>query len=461
MQRRRSRIKLRHVTTRNWLTGLLVLTLATGCHGGEPTEEEERERDLLGFLGDFAVTASVKPDPTGSRRFGVTVEQVDDSTAANAMWMITIDSGNLVSPTEKCQWIDAQNARCFSATQFPLEEIEFSVDATGPVVVRVNVPTVRDIDGTTTTIDPNPANNTTTLTLPAFQFDTIPPTLSSNIDPAPNLAGWNRGPVNVSWQSEDPTPSSGTPSQPAPTVIASEGASQIVNARSCDPAGNCAVGTATVSIDSSPPMITVTGNAGSYLPTQTVTISCSTTDALSGVATQNCPTISAVAASFGPGPHSFAATAQDKAGNVATQQFTFMVAETGPLVSPTSCSVEFVSAKNNGDTFAAKIQVTNNGPALPRWHLTWTYRAGESVTGVTLNATTAQGTNALLFTNGPGVDLYGSGANATFRAGNRLQTPIWIKGTWNASSKKATPPNQFALNGKPCTVDVHGSSYDK
>ena len=166
MHRRRSRIKLRHVTTRNWLTGLLVLTLATGCHDGEPTEEEERERTLQGSLGDFAVTAAAKPEINGSRRFGVTVEQVDDSTASDATWTVSIDSGNLAFSSETCEWIDAQNAQCYSATQFPLEEIEFGVDATGPVVVRVNVPTVRDIDGIMTTIDPNPANNTTTLTLP-------------------------------------------------------------------------------------------------------------------------------------------------------------------------------------------------------------------------------------------------------------------------------------------------------
>jgi hypothetical protein len=58
---------------------------------------------------------------------------------------------------------------------------------------------------------------------------------------------------------------------------------------------------------------------------QTVSITCSASDALSGVATSTCKAITGPAYSFGPGSHTFSATAIDKAGNVGSGSASFVV----------------------------------------------------------------------------------------------------------------------------------------
>jgi hypothetical protein len=120
--------------------------------------------------------------------------------------------------------------------------------------------------------------------------------------PLANSAGWFRSPVSIDWNSIDPEPSTGAPTKPAPTTVTTEGKDQVVTSgNSCDPVGNCATGTVMVSIDSTPPTISVAGNTGTYASTDVVAITCTATDALSGIASQTCPTLSGVASSFGVG----------------------------------------------------------------------------------------------------------------------------------------------------------------
>jgi probable HAF family extracellular repeat protein len=88
-------------------------------------------------------------------------------------------------------------------------------------------------------------------------------------------------------------------------------------------------GTATA-VDQTPPAILVTG-ATSYTVDQTVTLTCSATDA-SGIKATNCPRlVSGPAQSFPLGATTVTATATDNAGNSATRAATFTV-----RVTPTS-----------------------------------------------------------------------------------------------------------------------------
>lgn len=80
--------------------------------------------------------------------------------------------------------------------------------------------------------------------------------------------------------------------------------------------------------DTSPPTITFTGNAGTYTVDQTINITCSATDAGSGVAQSTCPGASGPAYTFAPGSHTLTATATDNAGNTATATATFTVVVT-------------------------------------------------------------------------------------------------------------------------------------
>ena len=120
-------------------------------------------------------------------------------------------------------------------------------------------------------------------------IDDQPPVVTGSADRAPNADGWYKAPVTITWTSVDPAPSSGTPTTPSPTTISAEGANQTVTSgKSCDPAGNCATGSVTgINLDMTPPTVSLTGVTDSTVYTGGAAPSptCSTSDSLSGVAT--------------------------------------------------------------------------------------------------------------------------------------------------------------------------------
>lgn len=117
--------------------------------------------------------------------------------------------------------------------------------------------------------------------------DVTPPAVTGVPDRAPNGQGWYKANVTIDWQSVDPTPSAGTPTDPPDTIAGVEGQNHLyTSAQSCDPGNNCATGTLTLSIDKTPPSIsaslpTPNGN-GWYDRDVLVAFSCG--DALSGLA---------------------------------------------------------------------------------------------------------------------------------------------------------------------------------
>lgn len=77
--------------------------------------------------------------------------------------------------------------------------------------------------------------------------------------------------------------------------------------------------------DTTPPVITYSGNAGTYTVDQQVNITCTVSDPDSAVASTTCHDIVGPAYSFNLGVNSFSATATDPAGNVGSATVTFMV----------------------------------------------------------------------------------------------------------------------------------------
>src|SRR5204863_81342 len=70
-----------------------------------------------------------------------------------------------------------------------------------------------------------------------------------------------------------------------------------------------------ISIDKTKPVISYTGNAGTYAADEFVHISCLAADGLSDVASTTCSDIDGPAYTFGLGTHPFSAMAIDNAGN--------------------------------------------------------------------------------------------------------------------------------------------------
>jgi hypothetical protein len=169
------------------------------------------------------------------------------------------------------------------------------------------------------------STNTATVTI-----DATPPTISGVASPAANANGWNNTNVTVTFTCADA--SSGVASCPAATTLSTEGASQSVTGTATDKAGNSTQTTVSgINIDKTSPTVTYSGNAGTYTAAQTVAISCTAADALSGIASTTCANISGLASSFGAGTHSYSATATDRAGNTGSGSTSFTVSASSSI----------------------------------------------------------------------------------------------------------------------------------
>lgn len=149
--------------------------------------------------------------------------------------------------------------------------------------------------------------------------DSTPPVVSFTTDPAgPSASGWYGSDVTIHWSATDPTPSSGGPTQPTDTVANLEGTQTYSSSASCDTAGNCGFGTATLSIDKSDPQITAPADESSFTSGTIPTYSCS--DAYSGIATCDATAIDGAV-----GSHTFTVTATDNVGRVSQRTVAYTI----------------------------------------------------------------------------------------------------------------------------------------
>lgn len=81
-------------------------------------------------------------------------------------------------------------------------------------------------------------------------------------------------------------------------------------------------------LDLAAPVVTYSGNTGTYLLDEDVAIECAATDAQSGVATSTCDAITGPAWSFGVGEHRYEASATDAVGNIGRASTSFTVVAT-------------------------------------------------------------------------------------------------------------------------------------
>jgi hypothetical protein len=139
--------------------------------------------------------------------------------------------------------------------------------------------------------------------------------------PAANSAGWNNGPVNVTFACADLGPvQSGVADCTGGSAgfeVVAEGAGQFVSGIATDRAGNtsAAVVESGINIDLTPPTAPVVNLSGSYQVGAVPASSCTTSDALSGVA--SCVVAVTPPSTAPVGLFTYVATATDVAGNVS------------------------------------------------------------------------------------------------------------------------------------------------
>ena len=171
------------------------------------------------------------------------------------------------------------------------------------------------------------AGNVSTDTVTGIDIDNTAPAITRTGRTPANAAGWNREPVTVTWSCSDAL--SGPESTVDSVTVSTEGAGQSAIGRCADLAGNSASDTVgEINIDTTPPVVSWTGGAQVYDLLETVELTCTATDALSGIATTTCRDVSAPAWSFGPGPASLTATAADRAANTTSATASFAVTAT-------------------------------------------------------------------------------------------------------------------------------------
>src|SRR5579872_3594194 len=127
--------------------------------------------------------------------------------------------------------------------------------------------------------------------IPPAPTDTTPPVDAPVVTPAANGNGWNNSDVTVNWHWTD----SGSGIDPAHCVQSSTSAGEgaLTLSSTCqDLAGNSASDSVTVNVDKTAPVVSYSGNAGTYSLTQSVSITCSASDALSGVVSNTCANVS-------------------------------------------------------------------------------------------------------------------------------------------------------------------------
>lgn len=188
------------------------------------------------------------------------------------------------------------------------------------------------------------------------QIDATPPAINGSRSPAANNYGWNNTDVTVSFVCSDPASGSGLASCTSPTTLSTEGAGQSVTGTAKDAAGNSATAKVSgINIDKTPPTVTYAGNAETYTVDQTVNITCSASDSLSGIASDTCQDANGPAYSFSAGANTLTASATDKAGNTATGSAVFTV----QVTSDSLCALtrQFDTGANDGRSLCAKLLV--------------------------------------------------------------------------------------------------------
>jgi hypothetical protein len=206
-------------------------------------------------------------------------------------------------------------------------------------------------------------------------LDHAPPVTT---DDAP--AGWHNAPVAVHLTATDPDSGiaathytvDGGPVQTGSVVTIgapgdhSNDGTHVISYWSVDNAGNVeAPHTATVMIDTAPPVVAFAGNAGTYDVSQTVAITCSVSSTLAPIVSSTCPSVNAPAYTFTIGSNTLTASATDAAGNTVTATATFTVTVDGASL----CVLvrQFDTKPNNGNDLCNYLrQIARTAPSQGR-----------------------------------------------------------------------------------------------
>ena len=234
--------------------------------------------------------------------------------------------------------------------------------------------------------------------------DTVPPTITALVNPVPNAQGWNKSDVTVTFSCFDAD--SGIAACPSPVSITTEGENQSVSGTAIDQAGNTATTSVTVNLDKNAPTVDVTSPAnGEVVNTDTVDISGSVSEALSGIETVSCNGVAAgiSGTTFScnvpivEGANDVVVVAADRAGNSTTTTLTLgrVLGAEILITSPSNLSavdLDLITVSGTIDDPAAAVVVNGTAATVSGGTFTATDIAlHEGVNLVSASATDALG----------------------------------------------------------------------
>ena len=226
-------------------------------------------------------------------------------------------------------------------------------------------------------VDDN-AGNTATTTM-SLNVDKTPPSITANTTPTANAGGWYRGSVSVRFTCEDAL--SGIDRCPADINVDGNNTTYIFERTAWDLAGNTAATTLTLNVDTSAPTIAVSAPTNNSSTTkQTVSVTGTVADD-NGVVrvTVNGVTAALVGNTFtadialSEGINTIAVTAEDVAGNTATQAVTTtlltvpndnvapVVAVTYPIERSTISGSVVARAEASDNVAVTRVALSLNG----------------------------------------------------------------------------------------------------
>ncbi|HKS30572.1 MAG TPA: hypothetical protein VJS44_22290 [Pyrinomonadaceae bacterium] len=202
------------------------------------------------------------------------------------------------------------------------------------------------------------------LTLQVVGVDNDAPGINASLDPSPNANGWNNRDVTVSFACDDPL--SGIEKCPSPVVLTAEGQGQTVTGTAIDRAQNSGQVSLTVNIDKTAPVINIVSPSdGAVAADETLTITGTVSDALSGVESVTCngERASISGTSFTceqqlvAGDNQITVEATDRAGNRASSgvNVTWQQQEGGSFSDATLRPNVIFVGESKTVTFTAKI----------------------------------------------------------------------------------------------------------
>jgi len=296
---------------------------------------------------------NVRSAPDGSR---FAYDAVQGQFGAS-IWVADIDGGNdrqLAAATATRAF--GRSSWSWSGRTIITDRLER--DDTSPFGLYGHIDTIDVTTGTRHTDIPATGAYDALAPSSAEPADTTAPVVHSTADRPPDRNGWYNHPAVITWSPADEDDPLAALTVPAPTTAATEG-KDVVSASdpSCDPAGNCATGTVTLSLDSTPPETTVA--APSAWANTDVVLQFAAQDNLSGVDTTSHTvdggpvTTSSTAETSAEGEHTVSFWSTDRAGNVeSVRTATVKIDKGAPAITYTLSPPANASGWNNSPVTA-------------------------------------------------------------------------------------------------------------